>query len=308
MKKKVLVIGGTGFIGTNLLIKLIKNGYNVFATTTDLKKKKNIKGVKYIKLNFYNKKNLNQIKRPFNFIVNLSGYIDHRTYFKGGNHVIKNHLFSFFKIINSISKKELIKFIQIGSSDEYGNNKSPQSEKSREDAISPYSFSKISITHFLQMLSKTEKFPCVILRFFLVFGPHQKSNRLIPYIIKNFLLNKKISVSKNNIKKDFCYVDNICDAIIASFKIKKNGAIYNVGSGRGVSIKFLLKKIIKIQKKNNNHLINFNMNQTKIENKNLYPQTKNFFQETKWKPKISLENGLKKTIKFYQDILVKKSK
>ena len=50
------------------------------------------------------------------------------------------------------------------------------------------------------------------------------------------------------------------------------------------------------------------MNQTKIDNKNLYPQTKNFFQETKWKPKISLENGLKKTIKFYQDILVKKSK
>ena len=63
------------------------------------------------------------------------------------------------------------RFVQIGSSDEYGNIKAPQQEESREHPISPYSIGKLASTQFLQMLHRTEGFPAVILRPFLIYGP-----------------------------------------------------------------------------------------------------------------------------------------
>ena len=116
----------------------------------------------------------------------------------GGFPIIQSQLNLLNNLVSIFNVKELIRFVQIGSSDEYGLNKSPQIETCREDPISPYSLAKVINTHYLQMLNKTENFPAVILRLFLVYGPRQKMNRLIPYVIKSCIQNKNFTLLRSN--------------------------------------------------------------------------------------------------------------
>ena len=125
-----------------------------------------------------------------------------------------------------------------GSSDEYGNINSPQNETMREEPISPYSFSKLACTKLLRMLYVSEKLPVVILRLFLVYGEGQGFNRFLPQIIKGCLKNEAFPTSEGNQIRDFCYVSDIVDGIIATMKSEQvNGHILNLASGEPIKIK-----------------------------------------------------------------------
>ena len=102
--------------------------------------------------------------------------------------------------------------------------------------ISPYSIAKTSATHFLQMLYRTERFPVVILRLFLVYGPGQDSSRFLPQIIKGCLSGKEFETSSGEQLRDFCYIDDITDGILKSMKSDNlNGEIINLASGDPIS-------------------------------------------------------------------------
>ena len=243
--KSLLVVGGTGFIGTVLLKKANKLGM----TTTSLSLNKPIStnlidNTHYVIDDTSNLENLQKVflDKKFNYVVNLAGYINHDLISSGGFSIIESQLSLLNNLVSIFNAKELIRFIQIGSSDEYGLNKSPQKEICREDPISPYSFAKVMNTHYLQMLNKTENFPAIILRLFLVYGPHQKMNRLVPHVIKSCIQNKNFTLSEGNQIKDFTYIDDAVDFILLSF-IKPNieGNIINIGSGKPVSVKKLWK-------------------------------------------------------------------
>ena len=133
-------------------------------------------------------------------------------------------------------------FIQIGSSAEYGMSKNT-SESTRENPLTFYSAGKVAATQISQMLFLNEKIPITVLRFFQVYGPGQKNDRLIPYVIKSCLLNKKFKLTKCEQVRDFCYVEDIVSAIILCLKTKNVvGNIYNIGSGLGHKAKTTGKK------------------------------------------------------------------
>ena len=301
MPNKVLILGGTGFIGSHLSDFLHKKKWIV--TAICLKKKKILnKNYKIIKLDINNfRKTKNFLKKnSFNYIVNLSGYIDHSSFFSNKK-ILETHFYSVVNIIKNLDLKKLKKFVQIGSSDEYGNLLSPQHESKREMPISVYSFAKLSTAHFLQMLSRTENFPAIILRIFLAYGPGQDMKRFLPQIINGCLKNKTFDTSKGIQLRDFCYIDDIIAAIYKSLLDKKNnGEIFNVGSGKPIQIKYLINKVIKYLKsgKANFGKINYRKN----ESMSLYPNIFKIKKKLKWRPKISLDLGLKKTIKFYRKI------
>jgi len=89
-------------------------------------------------------------------------------YSEGGRKHLEEHFTSLKNLIEILPRDHLKAFIQIGSSDEYGNAPAPQHEGLRESPISPYSIGKVAATHFLQMLHRTENFPATILRLFLL--------------------------------------------------------------------------------------------------------------------------------------------
>tara|TARA_B100000029_G_scaffold480385_1_gene528375 strand:- start:4090 stop:5016 length:927 start_codon:yes stop_codon:yes gene_type:complete len=299
----ILVVGGTGFIGLNLINKLLKFGAKVTCVSLGKRRKKLIhKNLTYISCD-YTKYNLlkKKINRPFEYVVNLGGYIDHRKFFNKGRLVIESHFLSTMNLLLSLNRKSLKRYLHIGTCDEYGANISPIKENFKEDPITSYALSKLASINLLVMLNKTENFPATILRLFLVYGPHQKKDRLIPQVIHGCLKKKKFPVSKGNQLRDFCYVDDVINAMILCLTKKQAlGEVFNIGSGKPVSVKFIINSISKIirQGKPQFNKIPFRKN----ENLKLYPSINKISRVLGWKPKTNLNQGLVKTINYYKTV------
>ena len=299
----ILVVGGTGFIGINLVKKLLSIGSQV--TTLSLKRKRykiKHKNLKYIFCDYTNFNKLKKkINKPFEYVVNLGGYIDHSKFFVKGKSLIDNHFLSTVNLLLLLKRKKLKRYVHIGTCDEYGDNASPMREDFREDPISTYSFGKLASINLLIMLHKTENFPATALRSFNTYGPHQKNDRLIPQVIDGCLKKKVFPVSKGNQLRDFCYVDDVVNAIILSL-IKKRalGEVFNVGSGKHVPVKFIINKISQIIKKGKPKFNKIPFRKKEIIN--LYPSIKKICRVLGWKPKTNLNQGLVKTINYYKTI------
>jgi nucleoside-diphosphate-sugar epimerase len=300
MNNNLLVVGGTGFIGSSITEEALKQGYNVTVVSKGhVPSEKQTKRVTYISVDIANKIDLliELDKNNFNYVVNLAGYVDHSDYFDGGEEVVNVHLDGTLNLISCINKKHLIKYVQIGSSDEYGDNASPQNEAQRESPISPYSFAKTAATHFLQMLYRTEGLPVVVIRPFLVYGPGQNNSRFIPQVIKGCISNKEFPVSKGEQLRDFCYITDFVDAVFLILKNEKtNGNVINIASGNPVMIKDVINKIVLHV---GSGIPKFDeIKYRKNENMKLYADITKASVILGWQPKVNLDSGLKKTINW----------
>ena len=106
---------------------------------------------------------------------------------------------------------------------------------------------KVASTHFLQMLHRTEGFPVVVLRLFLTYGPGQSTDRFLPQIIAGCLGDREFPVSEGAQLRDFCYIDDVVEAILLSL-ITKNalGEIINISSGIPVTIRSIIENVTEI--------------------------------------------------------------
>jgi len=302
MKEKLLVIGGTGFIGFHIAKEGLNKGFEVYSLSKNPpNEKRYLSKVVYINIDLLNKDNLfDHLKNlEINYVVNSMGYVDHRLFNNGGDEVFQNHFLATKNLIYSLNKKNLKCFLHLGSSDEYGSNPSPQLEESRESPISPYSLAKVSTCHMLQMLYRTEKFPATILRLFLVYGPNQNNDRFLPFIIQESIKNKEYLVSPGEQMRDFCYVDDVIKAIFIALKNENIfGEVINIASGDPVKINTILNKVLKVLKKGKPIIggINYRDN----ESMSLYASVQKAKNLLGWKPEISLDEGLAKTIYYFK--------
>jgi nucleoside-diphosphate-sugar epimerase len=295
--KRVLIFGGTGFIGTHLIKRLMKDNYMVDCILYNSKKKIINKKIKYLKLDLINNRLIKKkLKKKYDYVINLMGYIDHSNSLKTSNYILNSHFLYLINIVNFFLKKNIKSFINLGSSDEYGSQPSPQNELMRESPETFYSLGKTCSTHYLLTMNKLFKFPCVILRLFIAYGPFQSEERLIPYVITNCIKNKKFYIKNEDAERDFCFIDDVIDAILILMKSKKcYGNIFNIGSGKSYQIKKLVKIIQNYCKGGKAVFIkNSTKENKKIANIN---KIKSF---TKWRPKVNLNEGLKKTINYYK--------
>ena len=298
---RILVIGGTGFIGEQVSLEAVRRKWNTVIISKNIPKNpiKN-KYVTYKKIDIQRSKSLKSLSKiNFDYVVNASGYVDHSSFSKNGSKIINQHFNGITNIVKNINKNKVKKFIQIGSSEEYGDVKD-LSEKSKENPLTPYAFSKLATTHFLKMLYKSENFPSVIIRVFLTYGATQKKNRLIPYVINQCKKNNNFKILSSNYIRDFCHVDDIVNAIFLCLVSKKSsGKVYNVGSGKGIRIKALVKLIQKEIK--TGKAIFQNNKSTKKERKKLVADIREIKKDINWYPKINNQEGIKKIIKDTDD-------
>lgn len=301
IKKKILITGGTGFIGYHLAKKCLQLGWNVTSLSTKSPKKiRRLKKVKYKICNLTDKKKLKKfLKNNFDYVVNLAGYVDHSNKIQ----TKKSHYEGCKNLALLLNEKKIKKFIQVGSSIEYGKISSPQVErkKNNQKTYSVYGYSKLLSTKFLLNLFSKKKFPVTIVRLYLVYGPYQDENRLVPIVIMNAMKDKTFDCSNGKQLRDFTYVEDVVDAFIKIIKCQKtNGEIINIGVGKPIRVKLLIKKICKIVGcgKPNFGIIKMR----KDEILKLYPSVKKIKKLIRWKAKIDIKTGLKKTIFFYKNL------
>jgi len=297
IKSRLLVIGGTGFVGYHLSLKAIKKGWKVTSVSTNKPKKhRYLNKVNYLKIDIADLKKLEKkLVGSFDYVVNLGGYVDHRSFENGGEKIIKVHFTGVVNLTKIISRKKIKKFVQVGSSAEYGNCKAPQNENQDGQPISPYALAKLASTNFLLMLNKNNNFPVCVLRFFQIYGPKQDQNRVVPKAIQSCLKNRKFAASKGDQIRDFCFIDDAVDAIFLALKSRKsNGEIFNIGFGKAIKIK---KAINTIQQIIGLGTIDYGkIKYRKDENMSVYPNINKVVSKLKWKPKINFNQGIKISI------------
>ncbi len=298
--KKLLVVGGTGFIGYHVITEAKKRGWEVTSISLGKPKSKRYhKNIKYIQVDFKDYKKLNKkIKNNFDYIVNAGGYGKHPNFDRSGKILFNSHYQGLLNLVKILSKKKIKKFVQIGSSAEYGSAISPQKENSKCFPKTPYALAKFSCTNFLINFGQINNFPSTILRFFQVYGPKQDKNRILPQLIENCLEDRSFSVTKGQQMCDFCFIDDVVKAIFKTLTSKKsNGEIINIGLGKPIKIKNVIDKVHKIIKKGKP--LYGKLNYKKNTNMKLYPNVTKAKKLLNWHPKIKFSEGLRLTIKSY---------
>jgi len=298
----LLVIGGTGFIGHHLLRAAHQRDWEITSVSLNPPTKDRfVTGVSYL---YFDLSNSGLVKKylaeDFDYVVNLCGYINHKLFKDGGRNLIDTHFITIQNLVEVLPRNKLKRFVQIGSSDEYGNASAPQNEKMREQPISPYSLAKVASTHFLQMLHRTENFPAVILRLFLTYGPGQDAGRFLPQIICSCLNNDTFPVSAGTQLRDFCYIDDTVSAIFHALeKQEVNGEVLNVASGEPVKIRDMIEKVCTLTGSGKPQY--GKVSYRPGENMALYANISKEKKILQWEPRTNIDIGLQKTINYYNN-------
>ena len=259
--KTVLVTGGLGFIGSNLIKILNKKKYfvinidKVSYASNYRNISKNIKNYKFYKLNINNKylitKILNRYSPSIIFNVAAETHVDRSI--DGPKEFIKSNILGVFNLLEAIRVyKKKIKLIHISTDEVYGDIK--KNKKSKElDAYnpsSPYAASKASSDLIIKSYIRTYKLSAIITNCCNNFGPNQFPEKLIPTIIYKIINKEPIPIyGKGGNVREWIYVKDHCNALI---KIAENGIIgenYNIGSGVILNNIQIVNKIISSFKK-----------------------------------------------------------
>lgn len=300
IKENVLVIGANSFIGRAITKKCIQNNWNVFCCSKKkVNKFSNNKKYNFIKFDSEKKKLSKKINKNYKYVFYCAGKINHSKRKGIFGKLFNSHFLNLCQLVSLLQKK-VEKFIYFSSADEYGKVKSPLKETSNIQPLTNYAKIKSLAVQYLITMYKLKKINSTVFRVFLSYGPDQNFDRLIPYVIKNSFLKKKIHLTSCNQFKDFIYIDDLIELVFRSIKKKNSaGKIYNAASGKKVK----LKKIIEIiRKKTNNSSKNIIYGTKKIrknESINQYADISLIKKHLNWKPKISLKKGLDITIKSY---------
>ena len=318
--KKVIVTGGLGFIGSNLIEYLISKNYFVInidkssysANPYNLKHLKKKKYAFY-KIDIGNKKKLYQILKKYRpiGIFNLAAETHVDRSIDDSKNFIKSNIIGVYNILEVLRKikKEKrinIKLLHVSTDEVYGDLKSSQnaSESFNYNPSSPYSASKASADQLIKAYIRTYGIKSTIVNSCNNYGPNQFPEKFIPKIIFNLLNNKSIPVyGKGNNLREWIYVKDNCEALYRIFKKGKIGENYNVGSGIRLRNIDLVKLILSIAKKNNISLKNKNkilyVKDRPGHDKRYALNSNKIKKKLGWKHKTSLKKGLSHTIEWY---------
>ena len=307
--KKVLVTGATGFIGANLARRLISLGFNVNlilrARSNPWRIKDILSKVKIYEGDLRDQKTLNKLVNKIKpqIIYHLATYGSYPSFQKDLQQMIQTNIVGTANLLNTCSKVGFDLFVNTGTSSEYGIKNAPISETDLLEPNNDYGVTKATATLLCQSIAKRNNLPIATLRFFSAYGYYEEPFRLIPTVIRACLKNERLLLSSPNSVRDFCFVEDIVDAYLTVASVKNiSGEIFNVSVGKQYTVGAVVDKIIELSQakmKPEWDKMPKHQNEPKSWVADISKAEKFF----KWKPKYSLNEGLKKTITWFQQNL-----
>lgn len=301
-EKRFLVTGGSGFIGNEVVRQLLDRGSIVTVVDNFSSGKKNYlphhKRLKLVSGDVTNKTDIQKVIKDQEAVINLAAlpFIPD-SYERPAEFFNVNTIGSVNMILQSIKSKTVDIFIQISTSEVYGNaQKIPMDETHPTFPHSTYAVSKLAADRAAFTLHKEHDFPIVIIRPFNSYGPRFTQPYIIPEIIKQTSTSNVLKLGNVKASRDFTFVSDTANAILSATKEKNAiGEVINVGSGHDVTILQLAKMILKLANKKSKIIYDKKRKRPFDVNKLVCDNSK-AKKILKWKPTISLEEGLKRTL------------
>lgn len=305
MKKRYLITGASGFIGSVLLRKLLDNNNDVFII---LRKQSNTWRIDDLldKVTIYhsdlsNTSELTQIVKKIkpNVIYHLATNGAY-SYQKNADQIIHTNILGTWNLLQACNTVKYELFVNTGSSSEYGFKKFAMKETDILEPASYYAVTKCAQTLLCSHIARQEKRPIVTIRPFAVYGPFEEPKRFVPTLMNALFSNKKMSLVSPKTARDFIYINDIVDAYLKIDELKNNpGEYFNIGTGLQSTIKNFVETAIKITGKN------IKLKWGSLENRNW--DTDNWVadiskakQLLNWAPKTNLEQGIKLTWNWFK--------
>jgi UDP-glucose 4-epimerase len=297
---KSLVTGGAGFIGSNLVDKLIKNGHQVVVldnlSAGNLSNLDHIKNkIEFVNIDVSsNQEAINKYFDKVDWVFHLAGLVDMFPSIIEPNKYFKANVIGTLNVLNASKKYKVKKFLYAASASCYGTpSKYPTDEKSRIDPQNPYALTKFLGEQLVINWGKIYSMFNVSLRFFNAYGPRSNVKGAYSSVFGIFLAQKLAGkpltiVGDGNQTRDFIHVFDLVDATIKAVEKGKSGEVYNVGNGEETSIN-LIADIIGGNK--------VSVPKRPGETERSVANISKIRKELNWQPKITIDEGVKMLIK-----------
>ena len=312
--RKVLVTGAGGFIGSHLVEELVKQGEEVRAfvrynSRDERGLLEDLPGeiqnqVEIIPGDLKDPDGVKKAVKGCTKIFHLGALIAIPYSYVHPFDFVQTNIIGTAHLLNAcLGMNRLEKIIHTSTSEVYGTAQYiPIDEKHPLQAQSPYAASKIGADKLIESYTLSFGLPIATLRPFNTFGPRQSLRAVIPTIISQAVQGKKIRLGNVEPRRDFLFVKDTVRGFIELAKCSKAvGKVVNIGTGRDISIKELVEKILSQVGKDG---------EIKVENRRIRPEKSEVMQLVsdislakrlfKWAPRYSLEDGLRETIEWYE--------
>jgi UDP-glucose 4-epimerase len=301
-KQRCVIIGGGGFIGKLLATALHKEGYlTVVGARSKKTLEKDLPGIEIREIDIEQPASYRSLIQEKDILFDLAAPSEPYSSMLHPNAEVKEHILPHMRLIEHCCKAKVKKYIFFSSGGGvYGEKPAiPVSEKAVLAPVSPYTISKATIEYFLAYCGRVTKTKYLIYRLSNPYGPGQKKKPgfgIIPTLFDHIKNNTAPTLySHGNLMRDFIYIDDAIDAILLSFNTKTQSSLYNLGSGHGTKIKDVWRTMRKLTKTS---MKAHYEEKRPIDVDAIILDISRFKKEFNWKPKTSIEDGLRQFCKM----------
>ena len=311
---KTLVTGGAGFIGSHIIERLLKDGFEVICLDNfdpyydPTIKRNNLTpfmendNFKLIEGDIRDTELLQHLLCDIDYVFHEAAQAGVRASIKNPMKTHEINATGTLNLLKAAVDSDVKKIINASSSSVYGNILYlPFDEKHPNIPISPYGASKLIAEHYCRIFYDIYGLKTVSLRYFTVFGPRMRPDLAINIFTHNALLNKPVEIFGNGEQtRDFTYIDNVVEANILA--MKKGSGEYNIGSGKRINVNELAEKIIALTNSSSKLIYS---DAFKGDATHTWSDTTKAKMEFGYSPKINLDEGLRRYVKWYQHVFCK---
>jgi UDP-glucose 4-epimerase len=302
MTKKILVTGGAGFIGSNVIDRLIQENevvcldnfdpyYNTTIKEQNIRHNIDNKNFKLVKGDLRDSKHLNDLLEDVDYVIHEAAQAGVRPSVKDPKKTLEVNVIGSLNLLNAALDSNVKKIVNASSSSVYGKVEYlPYDEEHPTNPISPYGASKLAVEHYCSVFKELHGLDTVSLRYFTVYGPRMRPDLAIHIFTRKALKGEPFEIFGDGSKtRDFTYIDDTVDATLLA--LERGEGVYNVGGGNRITVEELARKIIELTGSKSKVI---HTKSIKGDVDHTLADSSKAQRELGWVPKVSIDEGLKR--------------
>jgi len=305
---RVLVTGADGFIGSHLVHRLVDDGADVHALTSEVssvfpRRLVDLRGrIAIHEGNLMDRGAMDAIARETRptYVFHLAAYTHVGKSWQRVDECIQANIQGTINLLQALADTGYERFVNTGTSEIYGDIEVPFREDAVVNPISPYSVSKYAAERFCRLFQRAYGWPIVMVRPFNAYGPAQSPDRVIPEIIVRALRKEELAMTQARQTREFNYVADLADGFVrAAITPGVEGEIINIGGGEEISMRDVATTILDLM--GNPIEPHFGaLPERPTEIMRMYCDSTKARTMLGWAPAHTLRDGLAKTIEWYR--------